>query len=142
MLENGSVLIHRSITAWEWYTDVPTRVLFEHLILTANWKQSKFRGESINRGERICSLPSLEEETGLSVQQIRTAIRKLEKTGELKKRQFQGKTILSVTNFEKFQKINRRATDDLARENADFSGGDVARATDEQQTSNRRATGR
>lgn len=149
MLNIGSVLIHRSITAWEWYKDIPTRVLFEHLIFTVSWKDGKFRGETVHRGERVCSLPTLEEETGLSIQQLRSAIKKLEKTGEITRRQIQGKTVLSVVNFQKYQKINRQltdeqqtsnrqSTDDSAQENEGFSVVEEKSATDKQQTSNRR----
>lgn len=38
----GYITIHRKIVDWEWYKDIPTRVLFEHLLLTANWKDKKW----------------------------------------------------------------------------------------------------
>lgn len=136
MLESGCVMIHRSITSWEWYTDVPVRVLFEHLILTANWKDAKFRGYDIKRGERICSLQTLEEETGLTIQQLRTALSKLEKTGEIEKSKIEGKTRIRVVNFKKFQKINRRATCEKDTQQAHNSGVDDNGATFHQQTSN------
>lgn len=140
MLTNGSVLIHRAITSWEWYTDVPVRVLFEHLILTVCWKDGKFRGDDLSRGERICSLQTLSRETGLSVQQVRTAINKLIKTGELQKRQINGKTVFGVTNFKKYQKINKKTTQEKSQEDEVFSGVVEDEATNEQQLNNNQST--
>lgn len=76
----GYIKLHRKIVNWQWYTDIPTRVLFEHLLLTANWYDNKWRDTEIKRGQRITSLDHLAKETGLSVRQIRTSLSKLEKT--------------------------------------------------------------
>lgn len=76
----GYIKLHRKIVDWQWYTDLPTRVLFEHLLLTANWQDNKWRDITIKRGQRITSLEHLSKETGLSVQNIRTSLSKLEKT--------------------------------------------------------------
>lgn len=38
----GYIKIHRKMLDWEWYDDIPTKTLFLHLLLTANWKDSKW----------------------------------------------------------------------------------------------------
>ena len=80
MLTDGFVKFQRKIVDWEWYKDIPVRVLFEHLIYTVNWREQQWQGKTINRGQRVASLECLAYETGLSVQQVRTALKKLEKT--------------------------------------------------------------
>ena len=80
MLTEGHIVIYRKLLNWEWYTDIPVRVLFEHLLLTANWYDSEWHGIVVKRGQRITSREHLSSETGLSEQQIRTALKKLQKT--------------------------------------------------------------
>lgn len=76
----GYIKLHRKIVNWQWYTDIPTRILFEHLLLTANWFDNKWRDIEIKRGQRVTSIKHLADETGLTVRQIRTSLDKLEKT--------------------------------------------------------------
>lgn len=80
MYIEGYVNIHRKILKWEWYTDVNVYRLFTHLIYTANWTEQKWQGIQIRRGQRAISLEHLANETGLSVQQVRTVLKKLQKT--------------------------------------------------------------
>lgn len=80
LLSEGYVKMHRKIVTWQWYTDIPVRVLFEHLVFTANWYDSKWRDITIRRGQRLTSREHLSLETGLSEQQIRTALQKLKKS--------------------------------------------------------------
>jgi len=68
---------------WEWYRDGKTMRLFLHLLLKANFKDNKWRGHKIKRGQLITGLRSLSEETGLSIQNIRTSLKQLTKTGEI-----------------------------------------------------------
>ena len=69
-----------SITEWEWYKDLPTCHLFRHLILKAQFKETKWQGLTIPVGCVVTSRARLSSETGLSEQQIRTAIKHLEKS--------------------------------------------------------------
>ena len=61
----GWIKLHRKILDWEWYTDAPVRILFEHLLLTANSEDKKWRGMTIKRGQtifllvRLCTIPNL-----------------------------------------------------------------------------------
>lgn len=80
---NGFVKFDRKMTEWEWYRDVPTKVLFIHCIFRANWKIGCVNGTKIKRGQFVTSLAKLSEETGLTIRQTRTALEHLEMTGEL-----------------------------------------------------------
>ncbi len=48
---NSFITLHRRIMQWEWYTDANTIRVFLHLILTANHKETRWRGELIKRGK-------------------------------------------------------------------------------------------
>ncbi len=107
MLENGYVMLHRSILSWEWYKDYPTSFLFLHLLLTANWEDKKWQGKVIKRGQRLCSLERLTQETDLTRQQLRTAIKHLISTGEITTEQVREKsawsTLFTLNTYEKYQ---------------------------------------
>lgn len=77
------VKISRKILDWEWYTDVNTKVVFFHILLKANWKNGRFQGMEIPRGSFVTSYQSLAEETGLTVMNVRTAIKHLKLTQEI-----------------------------------------------------------
>ena len=60
-------------------------------------------GMGLKAGQFITSLNHLSEELGFSFQQIRTAIKKLESTGEITSKSTNKYTIITVVNWENFQ---------------------------------------
>ena len=124
-MDDGYILLHRKMVDWEWYSDLNTKVLFLHCLLKANWKEGKFQGREIKRGQFVTSLPQLAEETQLSIQQIRTALKHLKSTGELTDESTTKYRIVTVSKYDKYQCINRQ---------------DNSQATDNQQTTNRQLT--
>lgn len=103
MNNNGWIKIHRQIIDWEWYSDIPTCRLFLHLLLIANHAPKKWQGQTIDKGELITSIGSLSEQTGLTIQQVRTAILKLESTGEIEKTSTNKNTLIKVRNYGIYQ---------------------------------------
>lgn len=102
-MEGGFIKLYRKITDWEWYTDQNTFCIFLHCLFKANWKKGRFRGIEVPRGSFITSLPSLSEETGLSVRQVRTAIDHLKMTGELTVRIFPHWRMITVVKYDDYQ---------------------------------------
>ena len=72
---NGHIKLHRALTEWGWYKDLPTCKLWLHLLLRANYKACEWQGIEIPRGAFATSYASLSSESGLSVQQVRTVLR-------------------------------------------------------------------
>ncbi|WP_305177893.1 hypothetical protein [Faecalibaculum rodentium] len=106
-MDSGWIKLHRKLTEWEWYTDVPTKTLFIHLLLTVNYEPGKWRGADVPKGAKITSREKLAKETGLSQQQIRTALNKLESTSEITKSTTSTYTLIQLTNYEKYQDTNQ-----------------------------------
>ncbi len=100
---SGWIKLHRSLIEWEWYDDINTRSLFIHCLLRANYSDSKWRGVDIKRGTFITSLDTLASETRLSVSQIRTAFRKLEKTGEIASLSQARSRVVTVLKYDLYQ---------------------------------------
>ena len=103
MIENGYIRLHRTITGWRWYKDGNVLRLWLHLLLNANYEQSEFQDRVIGRGEQVTSLKALSESTGLSIQEVRTALGKLKRTGEILVNSNRHFTIVSILNYDKFQ---------------------------------------
>lgn len=118
---NGWIKIYRQLLDWEWYHDTNVVRIFLHLLLKANHKNSSFEGKTIKRGQHVTSLSSLSRETGLTIQQTRTALNKLQMTGEVTSKTTNRYTVLTINNFDKFQSNNDETT---------------CKTTNEQQTNN------
>lgn len=100
---NGYIKLHRKLLDWEWYTDLPTKTLFIHLLLKANWITHNYRGMEIMNGEIVTSVRELSKETGLSEQQIRTALNKLKSTHEITSRTTNKNTLIMIEKWELYQ---------------------------------------
>lgn len=94
------------IMNWEWYTQPLTCHLFRHLIQKAQWKPTQWRGIDIPLGGLVTSLTRLSVETGLSVQQVRTSLERLESTGEITRKTTNKYTLLIVNNYAQYQGDN------------------------------------
>lgn len=103
MTQNGYIKLHRSILNWEWYGDDVTTLLFLHLLLTVNIKDSQWKGVDVPRGSRVCSLSILSEETGHSIKQIRGSLDKLKRTHSVAISKYPKFSIISIENWSKFQ---------------------------------------
>lgn len=104
------IKLYYKLLDWEWYTNPNVFRLFIHCLLKANRQTKKWQGITIERGSFITSYPHLAKELGLSPQQIRTAIQKLENTGEITRsvtRNQQGSnTMIVVNNYNEYQPSN------------------------------------
>lgn len=129
MIYKGWIKLHRQFLDWEWYDDPNTLRLFLHCLLKANHKDKKYRGDLIKRTTFVTSLEVLAYELNLTSQQIRTSLGKLEKTGEINRKSNRKGTVITVCNYNTYQSD--------AQENNTQNN---RRVTDEQQTSNTRAT--
>lgn len=109
----GFIKVDRAILDWKWYKDVNTTRLFFHFLLKANWKEATFEGEKIQRGSFISSYSILSEETGLTVQNIRTAIKRLKSTGEVTVTKHAKYSVFTVNNYCKYQDGNRQTNSQL-----------------------------
>lgn len=99
----GWVKLHRQMTEWEWYKNIPVKVLFLHCLLRANHEDKKWQGVLIKKGSFITSYENLSIETGLSYKQVRTALDKLKMTGELAHQTTSQYSIITINNWDCFQ---------------------------------------
>lgn len=88
---------------WDWYKDNNTFKLFVHLLLEANVEDAAWMGVKVKRGQVVTSYNSLSHETGLTVSQLRTALRHLQKTGDISVNTTQFYTLITVENYGLYQ---------------------------------------
>lgn len=102
-MDGNYVKINRKILDWGWYSDINTCRLFIHMLLKANWKDGYFKGELIPRGSFVSSIVKLSEETNLTKDEIRTAIKHLISTKEITKQSFSKYSVFTVKNYDMYQ---------------------------------------
>jgi len=99
----GYIKLHRQIIEWEWYKNIPVKILFLHCLLRANHADKKWQGIMIKKGSFITSLDNLAFETGLTKRQVRTALDKLKMTHEVTHKTTHQYSLIIVNNWDKFQ---------------------------------------
>jgi hypothetical protein len=104
---DGWIKLHRRMTEWEWYHDKNTFKLFIHCLLLANSSDKKWRGIDICRGQFVSSLDNLANGCGLSVGEVRTALKHLELTNELTKSSQAKYSVFTIVSYNKYQDGNK-----------------------------------
>ena len=100
---SGWICLHRKLLDWEWYSDHNTKILFIHCLLRANYSDAKWKGQSVNRGQFISSLETLSKETGLTISQVRTSIKKLKSTNEIAEKSQARSRVVTVLEYDTYQ---------------------------------------
>ena len=123
--ESGWIKLNKKILKWGWYSDANVKITFLHLLLIATYEDCEYLGIKLKRGQAIIGSEKTAEQIGITRQQLRTALKKLEKFGEISKKSTNKFTIITVENYNKYQSVNRSSNQ---------------RITNEQPTSNQRIT--
>ena len=114
MFTEGYINIHRKILNWEWYSDINVYRVFTHLLFIANYRNTRWQDIDVNIGQVITSREQLAKQTGLTEQQVRTALNKLQKTGEITIKTTNKFTLITVEKYSFYQfeekKITNRIT--------------------------------
>lgn len=112
----GWVKLYRSFIKWEWF-EVPNMVtVFIYCLLKANHTNKRWRGVEIKKGTFITSLKTMSKETHLSMQQIRTCLKHLEKSGEINKQSNKANTIITICKYDSYQSFENKLTHQLTNE--------------------------
>ena len=116
-MNNGFILLHRKLLNWQWYKDSNTLHLFIDLLLDTNYEDSTVGFQVIKRGQCLTSLKRINENTGLTYQQIRTSLSKLEKSGEINKQTTNKYSIITINKYDEYQDINKQITNNQQTNN-------------------------
>ena len=101
---NGNFIkIDRKITKWEWWSDINTFRVFIYMLISAYWKEGKYKGKIIPRGSFPSTISNLARETSLTENEIRTTLKHLQSTGEITIKSTNKFSIFSVENYDFYQ---------------------------------------
>ena len=100
-----------------------------YCLLKANHKNNKWRGIEIKKGSFITSLETMKNETGLSIQQVRTCINRLKKTGEINTQSNKQNTVVTICKYDTYQSLSNESNTQANK-----------RITNIQQTTNKQLT--
>ena len=99
----GWVKLHRQFKDWEWYNKSEMVHLFIHCLIKSNFKDASFQGIECKKGSFITSLKHLSDETNISVQTIRTCLKKLQLTKEIDVKSTNKLTQITICNYDSYQ---------------------------------------
>jgi len=122
---SGWIKIHRKFLDWEWFNKSEAVHLFMYLVLKANHKDGQWQGVDIKKGQFVTSFGKISSDTGISLQTIRTLLKKFEKTNEINIQTTNKFTIVTICKYECYQQENEPTNTQL---------------TNEQQTTNKQLT--
>lgn len=115
-MNDGFIKLYRSFASWEWYQDQNTKSVFIHLLLNANWEDSRYRGHKVPKGSLVCGRKALAEKLGISEQSVRTALEHLKSTNEITIKPTNRFSIISIVNWEKYQGSEEKSTSKLTNQ--------------------------
>ena len=133
----GFIKLHRKVIEWGWYADSVVKDVFLHILLTATFKDAEYLGYQLRPGQAVIGRKKMADELGYSEQQVRTALKKLESTGEISLFSTNRFTIATVENWEfyqcEYEEINQQSTNNQPTINQQITNN---QPTDNQQSTN------
>lgn len=100
---SGWIKIHRQFLNWEWFNKSEAVHLFMYLTLKANHKDGFWQGHEIKRGQLITSFGKISTDTNISLQTIRTLLKKFENTNEINMQTTNKFTYITICKYDSYQ---------------------------------------
>ena len=102
-LDYSWIKLPRTFCDWRWYKDSHMVLLYLHILLHASFSDKEIGEVVIKRGQMLTTYAQLCNNTGLSLQTVRTCIKKLLKTKQIKVLSCKHHTTISVVAYDSFQ---------------------------------------
>lgn len=123
------IKLFRKFKNWQWYKDPVTKSIFIHLLIEARWADTNMYGVDVKKGQLLITEKDLEEDLGLTRQQVRTGLKRLISTKEITKAPTKVSTkgstnrmsLITVENYGLYQKGALVATEGSTKEITDDS---------------------
>ena len=125
----GYIKVFRQIEEWEWVNDPVMFSFWVRILLLANWEDKRYQGEVVERGSFITTLGELSDKLSLSVQQVRTCLKRLVSNKQITCTSTNKHTKIIICKYESYQGISDDCEVALTNEQHAL-----------QQTNNKRAT--
>lgn len=107
-VNRGWICLYRKMENWEWYGNPIMMAVFIHLLIHANYKDGQYRGASLERGQLLTTEDEILRMIKITRSQLRTCFKKLEKSGEIKRKSNRHSTIITICNYNDYQDVERK----------------------------------
>lgn len=107
------IRLYRSFLKWQWYSNRNVKDVYLHCLLSANFKDKCWNGEIIGRGSFVTTYKKLSDELGMTVQEVRTAIKKLISTNDLTIKTTNKYTVINVVGYDARQNSSEEVTNKI-----------------------------
>ena len=115
---NGYIKLYRSLLNWEWWGSVKTRDVFIYILLAANWEDNRWQGVLVKRGQLLRSVSNIAKAVGITEKSVRVALEHLKMTNEVTIETANGRTLITIVNYEKYQAVEEKGASEGAKETA------------------------
>ena len=113
MFIDGHIIVKRAIKEKGWYHDHKVFSLFMHMLIDANFKDCEWEERTIKRGQLVTTIQMLSIDTGMSIQEVRTCLKKLGASGVIRTETTYRRTIVTICNYDSYQDV-QQATNTVA----------------------------
>ena len=106
MANEGYIKLYRKMKKWGWYKDQNTKDVFLHLLIEACYEPCFYRDTALEVGQVAMTVKEISEETGISVQSVRTSLNRLKSTNEITIQTSSKFSIITLLNYADYQGSN------------------------------------
>ncbi len=100
---NGYVKLWRSFDMWGWRRNPNAVTVFLYCLTHARHEPGQYQGIELQPGQLVTGRDAISRVTGLTTQSVRTALKNLQKTGEITIKTTNKFSIVTVVNWAKYQ---------------------------------------
>lgn len=100
---NGWIKLHRQFLNWEWFNKSEAVHLFMYLLLKANHKDGTWQGINLKKGQFVTSYGKISSDTGISLQTVRTLLKKFQNTNEINTQTTNKYTVVTICKYADYQ---------------------------------------
>ena len=122
----GYIKLNRKIEDWCWHDHPVTFTVWIHILVNCNYEEKDWHGIKIGAGQMVTSIKKFAKQCGLTVPQIRNAIKNLQRTGEITCKSGNQFTLITVKKWTQYQAKN--IANDLAN---DLANGDAGKTQEQ-----------
>lgn len=140
----GWISLYKKFVNWEWYQDTNVKSVFIHLLLLASYEDKKWQGRVVKRGQVIISSGNLASDLKLTRQQVRTALKKLQSTDEIRVESTNKYLVITIEKYSDYQSAlqnnNHQTTNKTTIEATNKITEEIIEAKDIQEISRNKVT--
>ena len=111
--DGGFIKIYRSMLQWEWHDDPNTVATWLYCLMRANYATAKWHGEILRPGQFLTSYDHMSKDIGITVNQLRTAIKHLKCTHNITSQSTKRGTLITVENYDVYQSASEKVTNQI-----------------------------